>query len=242
MNRRERILAAIVGVLLVGAIGYAGVRKLVFDRDRQYDQTRVKLEKELQGLTLENRKVQGTADSIKGWAALTYDTDELRASAKIGGALVALVERAGLSPQNLSLQPVSGKRVRGAYKEVGRTIRVRGRLQNIVDFMYLLEQEPHLHRLDNISVTPVPKTNEIDLQVRYITLVLDSEGTLATDELPSSTTAPTSLDSENRKLFDSIASRDLFRPYVQKRQPPPPPPPRPTPQPRVASSPPRRTP
>ena len=234
MSRRERILAAVVGVLLVGAIGYAGVRKLVFEKDREYDRTRDKLQEDLGKLEEENQRVEGTARSITGWAALTYDSDELRASAKIGATLVALVERAGLSPEKLSLQPISGKRVRGAYKEIGRTIRVRGKLQSVVDFLYLLEQEPHLHRLENLSISPVAKTNEIDLQVRYITLVVDSERKLATDELPPTATAPTDLRGDDRKLFASIVSRDLFRPYIQRRQPPPPPPrptPRPTPRP-----------
>jgi len=229
MSRRERILAATVGVLVVTALGYVSVRKLVIDKDKKYDRTRVNLQKELDRLEKDNEKVASVARSLKGWAALTYDTDELRASAKIGATLVALVERAGLSPEKLSLQPVRGSRVRGAYKELGRTIRVRGQLKSIIDFLYLLEQEPHVHRLDNLSINPVPKTNEIDLQVRYITMIVDSRTPLTTDKLP--TTAPTDLDSEHRGLFQSIASRDLFRPYIQKRQPPPPRAPKPKPAP-----------
>jgi len=221
MSKREKILAAIIGALLVAGIGYAGVRKLLVEKGRGYDRDHSRLKKDLAKLKQENEKVESAARSIKGWARLTYDTDELRASAKIGASLVALVERAGLSPEKLSLQPVRGARVRGAYKEIGRTIRVRGGLKNVVDFLYLLEQESHLHRLDNISITPVPKTKEIDLQVRYITMIVDTKQALETDKLP--TTAPTDLGSDQRKLFDTIASRDLFRPYIQRREAPAPP-------------------
>jgi hypothetical protein len=225
MNRREKILAAIFGVILVATLGFLGVRKVLMGKAEEYDQSRVRMAKELADLRRANQKVEGTARSIKGWTALSYDLDELQASAKIGACLVGLVERAGLSPEKLSLQPVRGSSVRGAYREIGRTIRVRGKLQNIVDFLYLLEREPHLHRLDSLSLVPVPKTNETDLQVRYLALVVDAKGSedLKTDQLP--TTAPTNLDDERRKLYDSIASRDLFRPYIQKRQAPPPPPP-----------------
>lgn len=235
MNLREKILATLFGTVLVVAMGYLGVKKLYLDRDSGYDGQRRKLIADTAKLKRENDKIAGAAESIRSWAGLTYDTDELRASAKIGATLMALVERAGLNPEKLSLQPSQGSRVRGAYKEIGRTISVRGKLQNIVDFLYLLEQEPHLHRLDNLSILPQHKTNEIDLQVRYITLVLDSTKTEDVDTVAEM--APTDLDGEGRELLDVIASRDLFRPYIQRRAAPPPPPTSPR-----SPSPPRYTP
>jgi len=222
-------MGVVVGVLFGVAGIYWGVQKMFLAKDAEHDQRRIRLSNDFAKLQRENTRIESTAKSLKGWASLTYDLDELRASAKLGATLVALVERAGLNPEKLSLQPVRGGRVRGAYREIGRTLRVRGRLQNIVDFLYLLRKEPHLHRLDNLSITPLPKTNEIDVQVRYVALVLDAKASekLQTDMLP--TTAPTDLDSDERKLYDAIASRDLFRPYIQRRQAPPPPRPTPTP-------------
>ncbi|MCD6303544.1 MAG: hypothetical protein J7M21_01110, partial [Planctomycetes bacterium] len=239
MSLRERVLGIAVGGLFVVAVGYLGVKKMYLGKLRQYDDARVRTANQLASLLRENASIAARARSLKGWAALTYDTDELRASAKLGASLMALVQRAGLSPDKLSLQPVSGGHVRGAYKELGRTIRVRGKLQNIVDFLYLLQQEPHLHRLENISLTPVARTNEVDLQVRYVTLVLEARPSehLVTDRLP--TTAPTDLDSARRKLYDAIASRDLFRPYIQRRIAPPP---RPVPRPQPKHTSPRRDP
>jgi hypothetical protein len=138
-----------------------------------------------------------------------------------------------MSPEKLSLQPVRGAQLRGIYHELGRTIRVRGKLQHVVDFLYLLEQEPHLHRLDNISITPLPTTNEVDLQVRYLTLVVESKPSekLLADRLP--TTAPTDLEGASRKHFDAIVARDLFRPYIPRHAAPPP-------EPAVAAAPPER--
>ena len=232
MSGRERVLAGTLGVMFASGIVYLGVRKLYVDRLAQREADTIKVANDLAKLRRENRRVQGLAESISGWAALTFDDDELRVSTKLGAVLMALVERAGLSPEKLSLQPVGGARVRGAYREIGRTISVRGKIERIVDFLYLLEDEPHLHRLDNISITPVPKTNEANLQVRYITVVLDGAPTGST---PTSgpTTTPSDLDGEGRKLYDAIASRDLFRPYIQRIVVPPPPPPPPTPTPRA---------
>ncbi len=216
MTTRERVLAGIVGVSLVVGGGYVGVRKMYLGSLEDKDATRRNLQKKLNKMQADSRNIEAKARSLPGWAALSFDGDELRASAKVGATLTALVERAGLSLDNFSLQPLRGLRVRGAYKEIGRSIRVRGRMEHIVDFLYLLQQEPHLHRLENLSISPQAKTNEVDLQVRYITLVLENlDSKTKTDKL--ATTAPTDLDSEGRKLYDAIASRDLFRPYIQRQ-------------------------
>jgi hypothetical protein len=230
-----------VGVLFAGGAVYLGVQKLYVGTLARQSASRIDLNKKVAKAQADTRKMEAKARSLEGWAALTYDRDELRASAKIGAALAGLVERAGLNLKTFSLQPVQGMRVRGAYREIGRNIRVRGKLQNVVDFLYLLRQEPHLHRLENLSISPLHKTGEVDLSVRYVTVVIDdlAGGDLETDKL--ATTAPTDLDSEQRKLFDSVVSRDLFRPYIQRRvervvvapppprrrEDPPPPPPNP---------------
>ncbi len=241
MNKREKIMVAVVVTLFVVAGGYFGVNEMIFGQAEQLDNTRRGLERKLEELEWQNRRTASKARSLMDWARLTFDTDELRASAELGAKLVSLVERAGLSPEKLALQPVRGRRVKGAYREIGRTVRVRGKLQNIVDFLYLLQEEPHLHQLDNISITPEHKTNEIDLQLRFLTIVMEPANAedLPVDQPP--TTAPADLDSDERQLLGGIAVRDLFRPYIQARPEPvaakPAPTPAPTPAPRPAPTP-----
>ena len=241
MTRREKTLVGVTGALVVAGLGFVLVKKAYFDALARWDDQRVQWGNDFAKLQLENAQSATRAQSLHAWAARTFDTDELRASAKLGAALLALVERAGLSPEKLSVQPVRGAQVKNAYRELGRAIRVRGSLKNIVDFLYLLDAEPHLHRLDQVAVTPVLKSNEVDLQVRYVTPVIDlkPEDRIQTDQFASS--APAKFDAEARKLYDPIASRDLFRPYIQRIVVPPPPP---APAPRVATyvRPPRATP
>jgi hypothetical protein len=234
MTVKEKSLVATFSVMLAVTLGYFGVQKMLLAKGREYDDTRNHLGNDLKAQQRENGQAGGADRTLRGWTALTFDMDELRASARLRACLAALVERAGLSAEKLSLQPVRGAQLRGTYKELGWTIRVHGKLQHAVDFLYLLEQERHLHRLDNISINPLPATNEVDLQVRYLTLVVDSKPSekLLADRLP--TTAPTNLESDSRKLFDAIAARDLFRPYIQRHAAPP------EPAPVVAAPPERR--
>ncbi len=224
MTRREKILVGVTGALVVAGLGFVLVKKSYFDALTRWDDQRVQWGNDYAKLKRQNAQSENRAQSLRTWAARTFDTDELRASAKLGATLLALVERAGLSPEKLSVQPVRGSQVKNAYREVGRAIRVRGGLKNIVDFLYLLDAEPHLHRLDQVAITPVLKSNEVDLQVRYVTPVIDlkADGRIPTDRL--ATTAPAMLEAVARKLYEPIASRDLFRPYIQRRVTPPPPP------------------
>ncbi len=225
MTRREKILSGVAGTLIIAGLGFVLVRNAYLGRLASYEEDRVGLTKEYAELQLKNAQGENRAHSLRGWAALTYDADELRASAKLAATLIALVERAGLNPERLSVQPVHGSQVKGVYRELGRAIRVRGGLKNIIDFLYLLETEPHLHRLDQMSITPVPKNNEVNLQVRYVTPVMDlkPEDKMVTDQVP--TTAPVMLDTATRELYEPIAVRDLMRPYIQRPPTPPPPPP-----------------
>lgn len=223
MTRREKILGGAVGALIVAGLGFVLVKNAYLGRLADYEAQRVRLSEEYSQLQLKTAQGENHTRNLRSWAALTYDLDELRASAKLAATLIALVERAGLSPERLSVQPVHGSQVKGVYRELGRAIRVRGGLKNIIDFLYLLETEPHLHRLDQVSITPVPKNNEVDLQVRYVTPVMDlkPEEKMVTDQLP--TTAPAMLDAGTRELYEPIAIRDLMRPYIQRIPTPPPP-------------------
>ncbi len=221
MTRREKILCGATGTLVAVGLVFVLVKNAYLGRLATYETNRVRLNREYDDLQLKNAQIANRAHLFRNWAARTYDLDELRASAKLAATLIALVERAGLNPERLSVQPVHGSQVKGVYRELGRAIRVRGGLKNIVDFLYLLETEPHLHRLDQVSITPVPKDNEVDLQVRYVTPVMDSKSDdkLVTDKLP--TTAPVMLDTATRELYEPITMRDLMRPYIQRRATPP---------------------
>jgi len=218
MTRREKNLSVVFGSLVAAGLAYVVADRSYFAPARQREGDIVARTNDLRKQERQNSDDQAVARRVGKWAARTFDTDEVRAAARLGATLAALVERAGLNPRKLSLQPVSGTRVRGAYREIGRTIRVSGKLGNLVDFLYLLRQQPHLHRLDNITIMPIPRSDEMDLQARYSTLILDGED-LAKLPVGQATTrsAPVDLDSDQRRLLDAIASRDIFRPYIQRR-------------------------
>jgi len=224
MTRREKILAGALGSVVVVVLVLLLVKKAYLDPLDKWRDQRISWSNSQKKLQRKNARTVGRASDLRGLAARTFDNDELRASAKLAATLLELVERAGLSPEKLSVQPVRGSQVKNVYRELGRVIRVRGKLDNIIDFLYLLDAEPHLHRLDQLTITPVLKANEVDLQVRYVTPVIDlKDGKIPTDKIAASMPAGL-LDSPGRKLFKTIAARDLLRPYIKRPAVPTPPP------------------
>jgi hypothetical protein len=105
--------------------------------------------------------------------------------------------------------------------------------------MYLLEQQRFLLRVDDVSLSPVAKSLELDARMRCTTLVMDlSESERAQLRRPGIEleTQPSLLEqgrkiplaSQERERFAPIVARDVFRPYMK---PPPAPPPKPKPKP-----------
>ncbi|MCX5661533.1 MAG: hypothetical protein NTW19_17785, partial [Planctomycetota bacterium] len=134
--------------------------------------------------------------------------------------LTELLSRAGLANDALSLKPIGGSRVPGANaKEVGWSIHARGKLSNIIDFLYLAGSDPRLCKLDMLSIVPAAKGGDTDLQVRYASLILEPStkgGKPPAAGLEPVPLTPPSLETPDRKAYQLIALRDVLRPYIPR--------------------------
>ena len=92
-----------------------------------------------------------------------------------------------------------------------------GALAGIVNLLFLLEQSPHLLRLENLVVSGGDAPGQVRVQFRCLTLVLEPAPEVKREPL----LAKVELDTPERRAFDTIPVRDILRPYI-KRPPPPP--------------------
>lgn len=148
----------------------------------------------------------------------THDLDEQQASERARARLVEILQHSGLALDRLSLRPVRGPRVPNSYQEVGWLLAIRGKVDAIVNCLYLLQHDPFLSRLDNLTLAPVARSDEIELRLRYATLVLlypkDEKPVDPQKDAPPRPLAP--LQNEDRQAYGLVAARDLFRPYVPR--------------------------
>jgi len=243
MNRREKILALAVGAALTLFVLYLAVDKLfisqVISLRKQQDDLRGKIESGSQ----DKQTYTETAARLPGLFDRTFGSDENLASERVRARLDSLLKASGFQT-DIALTPQGSAKVRTssgdiAGNEVTWQVVTKGKLEQLINFLYLLDAEPYLHRIESLSLSPDQRTGVTEMQLRFMSFVPASwQG----EELPTGTaaqeSAPGLLEAPGRKVYEVIALRDVFRPYLEYRPPPPPPPPPPSPPPQPSPPPP----
>ena len=105
--------------------------------------------------------------------------------------------------------------------------------KKVTDLIYLLQNDPHIHRVENISLSPVSGSTDVRVNFQFLSLVIGTQYGKFTG-----TNAPRfSRRSKVRiEVFMMDHQRALFLPY--QKQPPPPLPPPSKPKSKPPSSPP----
>ena len=154
-------------------------------------------------------------------AERTYGDEPDQASARAGERLTEQIERAGLEDARFTRLPMSTpKSKRRGLKEISWSVQGTGPLENIVNFLYVLDVDPFVQRIENVVISPKNATGQVAVNFRFLTVVLDP--IVGVERL----TPPLDdvLNAPGRRVYDSVGRRDLFRPYVRRPEAPPLPP------------------
>ena len=223
MNQREKVLATAVGGLVgIFVIGFglrAAILKPLKDKDKAIAAAREKFEK----IAQEKRQFFSTEDRMKNVALLTFGDNVDQASAASGEILTKQILQCGLEESDFTRLPSPVRRVRGASggaSEIGWIVTGEGPLTNIVNLLFVLENSPYLHRIENLTVNAGDSAGRTKARFKFLTLVLEPTPDVTRKAVPEKFT----LDSAERRLYDDLIARDLLRPYI-KRPPAPAPPP-----------------
>ena len=217
MNPRERILALIVAVLVIVGIGYMGVNRLLISPASKLDRQAEELQGKIERMKERKSTYQVQARRFGDLAAKALGGDENRTSELVQARLFTLLELCGISGESVSLTPQSPKKVTETEKEVSWVVSADGTLEQLIDLFYLLNAEPYLQRVENLSIREIRRKGPLRMRLRYITLVLGPmKGEEVTDGASLVEVPPRDLDSEDREIYDVIAQRDLFRPFIER--------------------------
>jgi hypothetical protein len=220
MTKRETILAAVGGSILVAIAGSLAFRQFVYLPALAYREEADKKRADIAKAELEAAKEAGYKARFKEIAGETLGTDENAVSEQLRTRIAEVLNASGMSATNLSLKPLVGSRVPGVYKEIGWLVRARGKETDVVRFLYLMNHEAHLHRVDNVSLTPVPNTGEVEILVKFATLVLEAPTGEKLPDLNKVAESPAADVLKKAELvpYDTtIVARDLFRPYIKAK-------------------------
>lgn len=235
MTVREKVMAGTVGAMMGGFVLYTITQSVLLAPAAEADGAVPKLESTI----AEHERVIAREgyyrENLTKFKARTFGRTEPVASEEMRAFILTVARRSGMNTrEDWSTSSFRGKRDRGVYQEVGWAVNARGSMKSVVNFLHLLQDDPRLHRIDRFGVMPDPKRRDMKVSLRYTSLVLDPK--VVPKPKPKAKAVPPEklvypqLASAQRKQYDAIVTRDLFRPYVKRpvviRRPPPPPPPR----------------
>jgi hypothetical protein len=216
MNAREKILASavggLVGIFVIGFCLRAAILKPLSDIDKRIKASKEKVEK----IANEKRQFFAAEDRMKQAGLKTFGDTIDQASATSGEILTKRILESGLEESEFTRTPASPRKLKGA-QEIGWLVQGEGPLTNIVNLLFLLENSPYLHRVENVSVTTGEAAGRVKTRFRYLTLVLDPAPDVQRKALPDKFT----LDSTERRAYDEMIARDILRPYIKRPAPPP---------------------
>lgn len=216
MNQREKLLAMLVGGIVGILVLAGGIRWLIFVPLQKIDKQTTALKDKIGKVKAERLAYFAADEQVKKWTQHGFADTVDQASAKSGEMLTQIILHSGLQEDEFTRLPVGPRKIRGA-SEIGWSIQGQGPLMSVVNLLFLLQESPYLHRLEGLSVSPGEKPGRVDVRFRYVTLVIDPAPVVDAISLASKYT----LNSTERRTFDSIINRDLLRPYITKPPTPP---------------------
>ena len=217
MNKREKFLAfgiaGLVGLFVFGYVLKGAFMKPLKERDKKIASVREQLDK----VQAERRAYFTHEELVKAFAQRIFSDQVEQASAKSGEVLTRLILQSGLREGDFSRMPLGPSKPGPTTNalEIGWSIQGDGKLDDVVNLLFLLESSPYLHRIENFTLSGGDAPGMVRAHFRFLTLVLNPvPGDI---EFPNLETKY-SLYSPERKAYDELVARDILRPYI-KRQP-----------------------
>ena len=211
MNAREKKLLWIVGGIVALAVVIGAGRALLLKPLRDIDKKTAVLRDKLQKVYAERHAYVAAVGAVEGFAKRTFSDQIDQASAKSGEMLTKQILLSGLHEADFSRLPVGPRKLRGA-SEIGWSVQGQGKLSSAVNLLFLLQESPCLHRIENVAVSAGDAPGHVRIGFRFLTLVLEPAPAVEPVPLPTKFT----VESPERRIFDGIVARDLMRPYVKR--------------------------
>jgi hypothetical protein len=217
MSKREKILAALVGAVIVVFAGGFGLRAIWMKPLKELDRKTAGLRERLDKVRGERRAFFAAEDTVKKFARRAFSDELDQASAKSGEMLTKTILQSGLPETEFTRLPVGPRKLAGA-SEIGWSVQGEGKLQRVIDLVFLLQESPFVHRVDGLVISPGDVPGYVRVRFRYLTLVMEPAPIVDPIDLKAKYT----LESPERLIYNTIVTRDILRPYVKRQATPKP--------------------
>lgn len=218
INNREKILVVVAGGVAIIFVASLIVMKMFIAPARALDTRIVAVKSKIvnaEGILAK----RGVYDQqLERVASRSFAKTPRGTSESLRARLVSLVGKAGLNEQAIQLTPENGRRIPKVMQSVGWSVAVKGSLKSIVRFLYRVEHQARIHRVEDLILTPVPRSQRVALRFKCMTLVLDSsKGIKLAPPRPDDDLRAKRWSKSVRAGYLRAVARDIFLPAIIRR-------------------------
>lgn len=109
---------------------------------------------------------------VMAWEARSLPANPEVARSLYQGWLLELISHVGFTSPSVNSGSASGRP--GLYQAVSFSVRARGTLAQLTKFLFEFYNAGHLHQIRSLGITPIPRTNQLDLSMTIEGLILPS--------------------------------------------------------------------
>jgi len=237
MNKREKILAIVLGIGVALLMGRAAVRKYRATLT-EYDNVIAKLEKDLRKIDQETKMA---VEAARQWreeiGPQTLAMDEKEAATRLREELYALAERAGLKEVSVELGTAAKPWQKNGLKVLTCKVSGEGPLRVILGFLFDLHRQPYDVRCKRLYLAQAERRVHTERRRTGGQGVLKMTADLDTLILPTNSLVPVfetaDLSRQPRKVvprpkgaslreYQALVDLKLFEPYQPPAPKPPP--------------------
>ena len=223
MNQREKILAIITGAIICVMILYMLTNALLLTPADTLRKDAAKTRERVEKLQAARKAMLQDKAHLAKLAKKTFGSADDEVRAVTFSYLMAALDKSGLTSEGKGVTKGNTKNS-GELREVGWRVVKSGKMEHILNLLYMLESDDVLHRIENLSIAPREKDGPFKVEFDYIALSLASrKGPQFTTTRPSDVKVAINMKAPERKMYDVIPERDIFRRYIKRVIPPKPP-------------------
>ncbi len=207
LQKREKVLAAIVGVLLLVVAGRMGAHVLYSPLSLR----QAEVEALAQRIADRQAKVEAALPAqarLAEYRRRSLPSDPQAARSLYQNWLLELTDRIKLKGRKV--ESSDGRVVKGIYHNLPFTVRGEGSLEQLVQFLYEFYSAGHLHRIRRLSIKPQENSADLEMTIAIEALALaDADRRDKLTTLPGNRLAHQDLNAYRK----NIVERNLFAPY-----------------------------
>jgi hypothetical protein len=205
VDRRQRLLIVVLGLALTGVLADQAYRRL-YEQPLQNAQQRVaRLQKELDEGQRNARRQQHRLPDLDELKNRSLPRNLELAVTEYRSWLLQTLEGSGL--EQTSLDSGTPAPVRDIYTRVDFSLRTRGNLTQLTQFLHAFYSTNYLHKARSLTLTPT-SDGTVDVSMTIETLSIPSLA--SSDQLLTASALEQPLASMDQ--YNIIARRNLFRP------------------------------